>query len=335
MIALACLLPQALLTLSAQEAAPIDAAELRARREQLASAVAKAHPGERAVVLLRGANKRADMGRFVQNQNFLYLTGTAEPDVAMLLVVDESGKLVRDELLVPPFSRFSAKWDGRFLAPGEKAAKRTGFAEVGNVRSLHRALDELLAPTEARPKPLLITAKAPAARIGSTPGKAATAARERSRDRFDRRPTREQALLDALTGKHAIEVAVLEDFVHAMRPTKSPAELALLRRSTEIAAEGIGEAMRSVRPGVFEYQLAAIARCVFFAERLRPRCLCGDRRRRPERLHPALQRLRSQSARRRPDRHGLRRDAARLLQRRHPHVPGVGNVHARAARTGH
>jgi hypothetical protein len=124
--------------------APIDKAELRARREALATAISARHPDRRAVVLLRGGEKQAAMGAFAQDQDFLYLTGVAEPDLALLLVVATDGTLERDELLVPPFSRFSAKWDGRFLAPGEASADRTGFVEVGNVRALLRRLDDLL-----------------------------------------------------------------------------------------------------------------------------------------------------------------------------------------------
>jgi Xaa-Pro aminopeptidase len=48
-----------------------------------------------------------------------------------------------------------------------------------------------------------------------------------------------------------------------MRAHKSPAEIDLLRRSARIATEGIAEAMRAARPGLYEFQLAAIARYVF------------------------------------------------------------------------
>lgn len=243
--------------------APILTAELHARRETLARSIAAEHPGRAAIVLLRGGAKPVDMGAFVQDQDFLYLTGVAEPDVAMLLVVGADGALQRDALLVPPYSPFAAKWDGRFLAPGDEAAQRTGFGEVGNVRALDRELDALLgAATDARP--VLVAAKAPAARLGSTPGKASQAASAMQKDPLDGRTSREQALLDHVGAAHpGLDVAALEPFVHGMRVHKSAAEVALLRRSAEIAADGIAEAMKCCAPGAFEYQLAAVARCVF------------------------------------------------------------------------
>ena len=85
--------------LSAQAATPpVQPAEYKQRRAALAAAVGAAHPGEQVLVVLRGGAKQPDFGTFPQDQDFFYLTGVAEPDVAMLLVVDD-GKLTRDELL--------------------------------------------------------------------------------------------------------------------------------------------------------------------------------------------------------------------------------------------
>jgi Xaa-Pro aminopeptidase len=243
---------------------PLGVTEFHARRQALAARIAAAHPGERAVVVVRGSARQADMGAFVQDQDFLYLTGVDEPALAVLLVVGEGGKLERDELLVPPHSPFAATWDGNFLAPGAATAERTGFATAGNVRSLPTLVDELLAGGEGAGRPRVFTLLQPAARTGSTPRKAAEAADAVVKDRFDGRPTREEAFASALTKTHpGVRIDGLEPFVHAMRPHKSTAEVAVLRRCAEIAAEGIAEAMRSCEPGQFEYQLAATARFVF------------------------------------------------------------------------
>lgn len=243
-------------------AAPLDKAEFRARREQLARRVAAIAP--EAVVLVRGAGKATDMGPFVQDQDFLYLSGVDEPDLALLLVVGSDGTLRRDELLVPPFSRFAATWDGNFLAPGEQTAERTGFETAGNVRSLRRTLDKLLAAPGDGKRPVLFTLTQPAARLGSTPGKAEDAAKAVTDDALDGRRSREQMLIGYLDSRFpGLEVRGLEALLHTMRPHKNPAEIELLRQSTHIACEGIAEAMRAARPGLYEFQLAAVARYVF------------------------------------------------------------------------
>jgi len=242
---------------------PLAKEQFKMRREALGKLVFGKH-GAGSVVLVRGNGKQTDMGSFVQLQDFLYLAGISEPDVALLLVIGDDGKLVRDELLVPPFNRFTATWDGDFLAPGEESAARTGFATCGNVRSLATILDDVLAAGADGKRPVLVTLKSAAPRLGSTPGKAQEAADAGKKDAFDGRPSREHALVDALRTKfEGLEVKPLEPLLLRMRPSKSPEEIELIRQSSRIAAEGICEAMRSARPGLYEYQLAAVARYVF------------------------------------------------------------------------
>lgn len=238
--------------------------EFAARRAALAQAIAKARPGERGVVLVRGGGKQADMGAFVQDQDFLYLSGIVEPGIALLLVVDADGKLARDELLVPPHSPFAATWDGAFLAPGEETAARTGFRAAGNVRALETTLAEVLAADASGKRPVLYTSTKPAARTGSTPGKASEVAASIGKDKLDGRPSREEALVAALQKAHdGLSVESVERFLHAMRPRKSQGEIAVIRRCAEIAAAGLGAAMQNCEPGRYEYQLAAVARFVF------------------------------------------------------------------------
>ncbi|MFO1076203.1 MAG: aminopeptidase P N-terminal domain-containing protein [Planctomycetota bacterium] len=250
--------------------APPAPAEFAARRAALARAVAKEHEGRHIVIVLRGGPGRDDMAAFVQDQDFLYLSGVAEPDLALLLVPGADGALAVDELLVPPHSPFTATWNGEFLAPGDAAAQRTGFAAVGDVRALDRRLAQLLEPDADGKQPLLCTALHPAARLGSTPGQAMDAANAQKGDAFDGRPSRAGAFVERLqndgvpTSKIAVgTIAGIDGALAAMRVHKSPKEQELLRAAAAVAAQGIAEAMRSTRPGMFEYQVAAVARCVF------------------------------------------------------------------------
>jgi len=49
-----------------------------------------------------------------------------------------------------------------------------------------------------------------------------------------------------------------------MRLIKSQKEIDIIRKATQIAGLGIIEAMRSTRPGVYEYQLDAAAKYIFY-----------------------------------------------------------------------
>jgi Xaa-Pro aminopeptidase len=59
------------------------------------------------------------------------------------------------------------------------------------------------------------------------------------------------------------EIRDLSPILDEMRLIKSKEEIALIRKATQIAGLGIMEAMRSTKPGVYEYQLDAAAKYVF------------------------------------------------------------------------
>lgn len=266
-VALSCLLP-----LAAQ--APVAAvAERAAALPAPVAAPAPAHFAELrdklratlpagAVVLLRGSDKPLDMGPFQQDQDFFYLSGVAEPGLAMLLAARDDG--VVDELLVPPFSPFAAVWEGAHLAPGEAAATQTGFATVGNVRALQRRLQELLAPGADGARPVLYTRLSPGAPPGGTPGQSGGVLAAQAKDAFDGRDSREQALQQQLQRMfEGLQVEDLTPLLHRLRGVKTAAEIELLRAAAAAAADGIAEAIKSTRPGLYEFQIAAVARYVF------------------------------------------------------------------------
>lgn len=212
------------------------------------------------VVLVRSAPKPAHMGNFVQGHEFYYLTGVAEPDIAVLLLPEKK----HDVLLVPPFNRFTATWDGDRLVPGEEAAERTGFAEVRNSRRLMAELDELLAPDDSGKRPPLWVLFSPQPIGTATINSAMQAAQLQARDPLDGRPSRPEILQERLVERFpGLELRDLTPYLNELRGVKTEAEVAQIARSTDVAAQGIAEAMKSTRPGLYEYQIAAVARYVF------------------------------------------------------------------------
>jgi Xaa-Pro aminopeptidase len=55
----------------------------------------------------------------------------------------------------------------------------------------------------------------------------------------------------------------LNPILDELRSIKSPREIAMIRRASQLAGLGVMEAMRSTEPGVTEYQLDAAAHYVF------------------------------------------------------------------------
>ena len=81
-------------------------------------------------------------------------------------------------------------------------------------------------------------------------------------DPFDGRFARQQQFVARLTGR-APEIRNLNPILDELRSVKSPREVALVRKASELAGLGMMEAIRSTEPGVKEYQLEAAARYVF------------------------------------------------------------------------
>src|SRR5207253_4167837 len=86
----------------------------------------------------------------------------------------------------------------------------------------------------------------------------------RRADPWDGQASREDWFMSKLRERATgIEFINLDPILDAMRMVKSPAEIAVLRESTRIAAMGLMEAMRSAQPGMYEYELEAVADYVF------------------------------------------------------------------------
>ncbi len=187
---------------------------------------------------------------FRQNETFYYLAGWNEPDAVMLLVPKPSkgtenggaAEVEKEILFLPPHDYRHEKWTGPKLGPEDRdASARTGFPTVKSIALFPAELQEALKTfpkvyTELTPQP------------------------ESGEENFIREM---QSKL-----KNLAPLATFADFrglVTRMRTVKSPAEIALIRKAVENSVEAHLEAMKTVKPGVWEYEVAA--RMVYEFER--------------------------------------------------------------------
>jgi Xaa-Pro aminopeptidase len=137
--------------------------------------------------------------------------------------------------------------------------KLTGIAEVVS----RDQFGDRLARLADGGRPLYMPHR-PEALGAATPSYTAAHARQSLADPWDGRQSREAAFIARI--KENVPNAAVKDLdpiLDAMRLIKSPREIALIREATRISGLGIMEAMRSARPGMFEYELEAIADYVF------------------------------------------------------------------------
>jgi Xaa-Pro aminopeptidase len=221
--------------------------EFAARRTRVMQAIGD------GVVVMQGATETPSYEKFRQSNQFFYLTGVEVPRA--ILVID--GRAKSSTLYIARRNSDAEGSEGPVLTPGAEAAALTGIDRV-----LPR--EEFTAAAKALAGRIVHTTFRGETRGAGTPDREEDHAAARAADPWDGRKGREEWFMGKLREQAAgLEFVNLDPILDALRMIKSPREIAVIRESTRIAAEAIMEAMRSAEPGMYEYELEAIADYVF------------------------------------------------------------------------
>jgi Xaa-Pro aminopeptidase len=170
---------------------------------------------------------------FRQDSDFYYLSGFAEANACLVLIPGrEQGEYI---LFCEDKNPALEIWTGRRAGP-EGAAKDFFVDEAYPIE----AIDSVL--------PKLIEGKA---RIYTEMG---------ANSKFDSQLTYWVNQVKAMVRKGAQvphEYSALDHLLHEMRLIKSPAEIAMMQKAADISAAAHCRAMKTAKPGCFEYQLEA------------------------------------------------------------------------------
>jgi Xaa-Pro aminopeptidase len=224
--------------------------EYAARRARLRAQV------DAPVVLFgyTGHENASDAYVYNQENNFYYLTGDNEEGAALLLVPDSAAaKGFRgppEILYLQPRSLGLERWNGSRMGPDDPGIReRTGFdamngnAKASEVRSFDKLAGDLAAL--AKSYPTLYTILAPANAAGYP--------------HFQNW----QAWLAKTVPD--VKLAQVEDKIGAMRQIKSAGEIAMLTHAIDASVEAQLAAIKMMRPGLYEYQVAARMQEIHFA----------------------------------------------------------------------
>jgi Xaa-Pro aminopeptidase len=196
-----------------------------------------------------------------QYNTFYYLCGIETPGAYMRF----DGESRRATLYLPPRNERLERAEGKVLSAddGELVKRLTGVDEVRPLDAT-RAEGWPLTPGP-RPRETVIFAEfSPAEAAGQSRGELVAADTARAMDFWDGGTSRQRRFVELLrTRNPRAEIKDLNPILDELRAIKSPREIALIRRASELAGLGLIEAMRSTEPGVTEYQLDAAARYVF------------------------------------------------------------------------
>ena len=193
--------------------------------------------------------------KFRQSPDFYYLTGIEEPGAVLVM----SGPSKSTFLYVPKRTEPQIRADGPGIWQVEKREEVYGVTRVQPIEEFL----SMFAFMNPRARKLYM--------LTGSQGNV-----QNSREELDYNEALEasQSILGGLTeAKRTIALVQqmvpqltlqpLNPLLDEMRWIKSPYEIELIRKSSQIGAEGVKEAMKGTRPGMYEYEIEAAARFVY------------------------------------------------------------------------
>ncbi|MDX2031532.1 MAG: Xaa-Pro aminopeptidase [Blastocatellia bacterium] len=217
--------------------------------------------GNRAVAIVQGVSLARGFALPRQSNEFYYLSGIETPGAYLLL----DGRTRKTTLFLPPRNERLERSEGKVLSADDADLVRqlTGADVVASTRSMGEDwLNELM----KAPAPAIYTLFSPAEGSAESRYELQNANAAIAADYWDGRLSREAHFVSLLrTRAPRADVRDLTAILDEMRSVKSPREIALIRRASQLAGLGILEAIKSTRAGLFEYQLDAAARYIFLA----------------------------------------------------------------------
>jgi Xaa-Pro aminopeptidase len=187
-----------------------------------------------------GREEESEAYIFAQEENFYYLTGHNEEQAGLILLPSEAHKAKNDDwseremLFLPPKDAAKEKWNGARMSPTDPGIEmRTGFSVVKPFPEMRATVERL-----AKIYPTFYTILPYEKEMGGYP--------------------HEKETVDWL--KQAVPEVAIKDIrpaITELRLIKSPTELALLRQAIDMSLDAQRAAMKMMRPGLWEYQIAA------------------------------------------------------------------------------
>ena len=256
----ACLLFVTQLTSFAQEKhyyqTDFSIVDFQERRSQIFEAI-----GNNSIALIQGAASITGFKVFRQTNTFYYLCGLESEHAYLLL----NGKTKTSTIYLPNRDKARESSQGKILSAedADLIKKLTGVERVRGYGTL--ANDLVGTGLINRGAPYLYTPLSPAEIGNDSRDEILHGQARAASDPWDSQSTREARFKKLIIERFPqFEIRDLSPILDAMRLIKSPKEIEIIRNATEIAGLAIMEAMRSTSPGVYEYQLDAAAKYIFY-----------------------------------------------------------------------
>ena len=193
--------------------------------------------------------------KFRQAPDFYYLTGIEEPDAILVLIGAQKRSFV--------FARRRQPWQKTVEGPGifdlKNAAEIYGLTAIVTLDDFFTALGPRMSRTTKIYEPLTPPDDLQFAREEMPANET-----EALNHPLNSTPARHKQAINKLKEwQPQLAFADINPILNELRWVKSPYEIERMRMAGKIGAEGVKEAIKGTRAGMFEYELEAAARFVY------------------------------------------------------------------------
>lgn len=202
------------------------------------------------IAIIRGAQLPGSYMEYYQNNDFMYFTGVELPDA--IIIID--GKKKESTIYFTSSVR-AARGEGIPVELINNPTKHTGIENYRSMENFTSSLKDYYSKgyvfyTSFKPEELMRSCSNETFR---------TFQRNMTDNEWDGRLTRELQFVKKLEEKFPnTKVKDCSELMWELRVIKSPAEIELLREAGRIAVKAHREMIKSTRPGMYEYELAAL-----------------------------------------------------------------------------
>jgi len=231
--------------------------EFAARRAKVFESI-----GGTSIALVQGAPSPPGYTRFRQSNEFYYLCGIEVPHAYLLL----DGSTKRSALYLPHRNAGRERGEGKLLSAedADEVKKLSGVDDVFGNDLLGEHLARYARGGFIR---TILTPFSPAEGTAMSRDLAVRVIGDYAADPFDGRGSREGEFIQLLRIRFPqFAINDLTPTIDQLRLIKSPREITMLEKATRLSGLALMEAMRSTIPDIYEYELDAVAKYVFYRD---------------------------------------------------------------------
>jgi Xaa-Pro aminopeptidase len=216
--------------------------------------------GAQSFAVIQGAPMPFGFQVFRQNNEFYYLSGIVSPFAYLVL----DGSTRKTTVYLQNRMERREYNEGKVLS-AEDADYVMQISGIDAVKPVSELMDDLKAMSASGTFTSIHTTFGPYEELGQTVSMVNRTLNDYRNDPLDNRQGRHQELQSNLRElAPSLEMKNIDPAIDEMRKIKSPAEIEMIRRSTQLHGMAIMEAMRSSAPGMKAMDMEALARYIFW-----------------------------------------------------------------------